>query len=228
MVLEGSGPAPRSRRERPAKAALTRDGILEAALGILEEEGIGKVTMRRIAAALDTGPASLYVYVRNTEELHAQILDALLARIAPIPATGSWRERLHAVLTAYAGVLFAYPEIARLTMTTHPIGPHYFALVESVLELLAEGGVGDSEAAWAVDLLLSTVTSNAVEHAAPNAVGEGTDALSDMAARIAAAPPETYPRIVRLGDEMLSGTGVDRFSWGLDVLINGVLSTSRD
>ncbi len=218
---------PRSRRERPAKAALTREGIIDAAVRILEDEGIGKVTMRRIALALDTGAASLYVYVRNTEELHAQILDALLARTPPISAGGTWRERLHETLTSYAGLLFAYPEIARLTMTTHPIGPHYFALVESVLELLAEGGVGDREAAWAVDMLLSTVTFNAVEHAAPNALGEGTDALSDMAARIATAPAATYPRIVRLGDEMLSGTGPERFAWGLDVLINGVLATRR-
>ena len=38
---------------------------------------------------------------------------------------------------------------------------------------------------------------------------------------------ESYPRIVRLGDEMLSGTGTERFHWGLDVLINGILGTPR-
>ena len=224
MVLPST---PRSRRERPAKAALTREGIIDAALTILETEGIGTVTMRRIAAALDTGPASLYVYVRNTEELHAQVLDALLGRADAVPDGGTWRARLHATLTSYAGVLFAYPEIARITAASRPIGPNYYALVESVLELLAEGGVGDREAAWAVDLLLATVTSNAIEHAAPNAVGEGTDALAELATQIAAVPQSTYPRIVRLGDEMLSGTGPERFAWGLDVLINGVLATPR-
>src|SRR4051794_25633292 len=80
---------PRSRRERPAKPALSRPGIVDAALTILRDEGLAKVTMRRIAAALDTGPASLYVYVHNTEDLHAQILDALLADIAT-PAGGDW------------------------------------------------------------------------------------------------------------------------------------------
>ena len=40
---------PSSRRERPAKAALTREGIVAAALDILNEEGLEKVTMRAIA-----------------------------------------------------------------------------------------------------------------------------------------------------------------------------------
>jgi AcrR family transcriptional regulator len=216
---------PQSRRERPAKPALTREGIIGAALAILEAEGLGKVTMRRIAVALDTGPASLYVYVRNTEDLHAQILDALLGQMAPPPQSGSWRERLHGLLAGYAQVLFEHPEIARMTMTTHPVGPNYFGLVESILGLLSEGGVPDASAAWGVDLLLASVTATAVEHGGRSATGEGSEALAILAASIAVAPSELYPRITRLGDELLTGTGIERFAWGLDVLINGILNT---
>src|SRR5258708_33807210 len=94
--------APRSRRERPAKPALTRQGIIDVALTILRDEGLNKVTMRRIAEALDTGPASLYVYVRNTTDLHVHILDALLAAVTePLPAEGTWRDRLKQLLANY-------------------------------------------------------------------------------------------------------------------------------
>ena len=89
---------PVSRRERPAKAALTRAGIVAAAVEILRAEGLERVTMRRLAEKLDTGPASLYVYVRNADELHAAILDELLGSVdlAPAAASGAagWRERL--------------------------------------------------------------------------------------------------------------------------------------
>ncbi len=231
MVAGSSMKAPQSRRERPSKPALTRQGIVEAALTILEAEGLGKVTMRRIAAALDTGPASLYVYVRDTEDLHAQILDALLGRLPPISARGTWRERLHELLSCYAQLLLAHPEIARMTLTTHPVGPHYFALVESVLELLSEGGVPNDRAAWGVDLLLAAVTATAVEHGAVEgaAAVEGQDAhdLATMAAAIAKASSQSYPRIVSLGDDLLSGTGLQRFHWALDVLINGISDTPR-
>jgi AcrR family transcriptional regulator len=217
---------PLSRRERPAKAALTRKGIIEAALQILDEEGLGKVTTRRIAATLDTGAASLYVYVRNTEDLYAQILDALLGRMAPVPTNGSWRDRIHALLAGYAEVLVTYPEVARMTVASHPVGPNYSALVESILELLHDGGVPDSAAAWGIDVLFSAVTADAVEHGG-GGPSDGEDTMSVLSNWIATAPAEIYPRIVSLGDDMLSGAPDERFNWGIDVLINGMLNTPR-
>src|SRR5215813_6154467 len=141
--------APISRRERPAKPALTRQGIIDAALAIMRDDGLDKVTMRRIATALDTGPASLYVYVHNTADLHAQILDALLSPIvAAAPPTGTWRHRLKALLTSYLEILVGHPQIAQMAMSTQPSGPNYLALAEAILALLDEGGVSDQAAAW--------------------------------------------------------------------------------
>ena len=65
------GNAPRSkivsRRTRPAKAALSLERIVSTALEILEQEGLSGLSLRRAATALDTGPASLYVYLENLE-----------------------------------------------------------------------------------------------------------------------------------------------------------------
>src|SRR4051794_36220693 len=87
-------PAPRSRRERPAKPALTHDGIVATAVRVMEAEGLDRVTMRRLAQELDTGPASLYVYVANTAELHAAILEDLLGEVdlRPVRAEGDWQD----------------------------------------------------------------------------------------------------------------------------------------
>jgi len=69
-AIVADGPPPmnppvrhRSTRDRPAKAPLSEDAVVDAALAILESEGLEAVTMRRVAAALDTGAASLYIYV---------------------------------------------------------------------------------------------------------------------------------------------------------------------
>jgi AcrR family transcriptional regulator len=215
---------PSSRRERPAKPALTRQGIIDAALVIMRDEGLSKVTMRRIAAALDTGPASLYVYVRDTEDLHAQILDALLGPVALPEAGGTWRDRLRALLTRYRDVLFEHPEIARMALSTHPSGPNYLALADAILALLAEGGASDRAAAWGLDLLLLYPTAVAVEHSAPKSFTRREEEFTALAVKIASADAARYPHVARFGDELMSGDGRARFDWAFDVLLDGILA----
>ena len=222
MASETAAARPRSRRERPAKPALTRQGIINAGLEILSEEGLSKVTMRRIAGVLDTGHASLYVYVRDTEDLHAQILDAMLSAV-PLDGTGSWRKRLKDLLAQYGEVLRNHPELARMALSTQPNGPHFAAIVELVLALLKEGGADDHSAAWGVDILLMLPTAMAVEHSVEVSPKREAERLSDMADRIQIADPQQYPNLARLGGELLSGDGPARSSWALDVVLDGIL-----
>jgi AcrR family transcriptional regulator len=218
-------PAPRSRRDRPAKPPLTRQGIIDAALGILRSEGLDRVTMRRIAAVLDTGHASLYVYVRDAEDLHAQILDALLGSVV-VDGTGSWRERLKALVTSYGGVLRNHPEMARMALSTQPNGPNFTGIVEQILVLLREGGADDRAAAWGVDLLLLLPTAMAVEHSVEVSPAQEQDRLSDMTDQIGHLDPQQYPNIFALRHELVSGEGPGRADWALDVLLDGILARS--
>lgn len=218
---------PLSRRERPAKPALTRQVIVAAALAIMREEGLGNVTMRRIAGALDTGAASLYVYVRNSEDLHAEILDALLAPVTAMPAEGeTWRERLKDLLARYAGVLLKHPDIARMAMSTLSSGANALSLLDALLGLLQEGGLADRDAAWAVDLLLLHATAHAAEHGNWQASTTIADDFATLSRAIISVDAEVHPNIARVGSELMSG-GPVRFPWGLDVLINGLVQTPR-
>ena len=216
---------PLSRRERPAKPPLTRAGIVAAGLAVLEAEGMEKVTMRRIAAELDTGAASLYVYVQNTADLHAQMLDELLAGVTPAE-TGAWLTRLIDLLESYAAVLFEHPEIARLSMSTHTSGPNYLRLLDTILGLLEEGGVPENQAAWGVDMLLAYPTFLAAERgsrlSAPTTVTSPISPLMSL-------PPirSTLPHVAAAGDEIVSGTPAARLRWGITVLINGITQTER-
>ncbi|MEV6118035.1 TetR/AcrR family transcriptional regulator [Streptomyces sp. NPDC052109] len=214
--------SPRSRRERPAKPALTREGIVSAAVALLRAEGLRKVTMRRLAQELDTGPASLYVYVRNTDELHAAVLDELLGTVAPPPAAGDWRERLEKVLTSYTGMLLEHPSLARSALTARPSGPNYLRLVETLLDLLGSGGVPRTQAAWGVDLLLQHATATAAEHA-------GDDSPGDWQALVRAlreAPSDTHPHIAAGAEALLRGAPEARLSWAFQTLINGIERTA--
>ncbi|KUN02957.1 TetR family transcriptional regulator [Streptomyces yokosukanensis] len=214
--------SPRSRRERPAKPALTREGIVGAAVAILRAEGLRKVTMRRLAQELDTGPASLYVYVRNTDELHAAVLDELLGTVPPAPAEGDWRQRLEAVLGGYTAMLLEYPGLARSALTARPSGPHYLRLIETLLDLLHSGAVPRAQAAWGVDLLLQHATATAAEHAGQ----ESPDEWQAVSRALREAPAGTHPHIAASADVLVSGTPEARLSWALRTLIDGIEHTA--
>jgi AcrR family transcriptional regulator len=227
-----------SRRERPAKPALTRAGIVAAALRVMRSEGLDRVTMRRLAAELDTGAASLYVYVRNTAELHAAMLEELLGQVdlspvtVPAPtlaspsATGDWRERLIAVLTSYTAILFEHPGLAQSALVTRPSGPAYFGLVDGILALLEAGGIPGRRASWAMDLLLHVATATAVEHGVRERAIDADDEEDALAAALRDAPADRFPHIAAIGAaELMSGPG--RLDWGFRVLINGIVNTPR-
>jgi AcrR family transcriptional regulator len=218
--------APVSRRERPAKPALTREGIVATAVAVMRAEGLEKVTMRRLAQELDTGAASLYVYVANTDELHAAVLDELLGEVDLNPAAGDWRERLTGVLTSYTEVLFAHPALARSVLTARPSGEHYLRLLERLLALLDEGGVPPAQAAWGVDVLLLVATATAAEQSTrEQSIGaeEEWDALTRA---LHGASGKTYPHLHALAGSLLAGSPEDRMAWCFQMLINGIAGTS--
>jgi AcrR family transcriptional regulator len=216
---------PRSRRDRPAKPALTYAGIIGTAVRLMRAEGLERVTMRRLAQELDTGPASLYVYVKNTAALHAAVLETLLGDVdlGPVTARGDWRDRLAAVLASYTEVLFAYPGLARSALTARPDGDNYLRLLDGLLSLLYEGGVPDGQAAWGVDVLLQVATATAAEHAPHDGVADtGWSATADA---LRAAPATAYPRLHAVADSLLSGTAEQRLAWSFRMLATGIAGT---
>jgi AcrR family transcriptional regulator len=220
---------PPSRRERPAKPALSRAWIIEATIDIMRAEGLEKATMRRVAQALDTGPASLYVYVANTAELHTAVLDELLGALPSKPATkGTWNERLEALLRSYADILFTYPGLARSALLIRPTGPNAIRLYDRVLGLLLEGDIAPDRAAWGVDLLLQFVTANAVEHGAPAPGEAGTDDDAErgrLARALQDADPITTPHVAAHGAAIVSGEPTQRVTWAIQALIAGIAAT---
>jgi AcrR family transcriptional regulator len=214
---------PISRRARPAKAPLSRDVIVATGLDILDREGLDALTMRRVAKELDTGPASLYVYVANRDDLMAAMLDAALANVAPT-ADGDWREQVRTLAGAAIEAMSRHEGLATVALGRIPTGDNALLIVDRMLVLLKEGGLDDTTAAWAVDLLYLHIAAAAAEQSAHNTGGAGEEATVAAAdRRYAALPPDRYPMITSLRAALLSPGDRDR--WALNVLINGILHT---
>jgi AcrR family transcriptional regulator len=229
-----SGAPPRSRRERPAKPALSREAIVKAALKITREEGIDAVSMRRIAQALDTGPASLYVYVANRDELHELLFDAAIGTIETEPLDPArWREQVKELGRRMVKMMVEdYPGIAILAMARIPVGDNALRLIEAMLTLLKAGGASDQAAAYAADLLSMYVTAIAYEQSLQATLysdpGHELREVEKVAERFAALDAERYPTLAAIAPALTRGDGDERFELGMDVLINGLLATPTE
>jgi len=222
--------APRSRRTRPAKTPLSREAVVAAGLEILAAEGLAAVTMRRVAEALDTGPASLYVYVANAQELHRALLDAVMGQVSsPEPDPARWREQLLDLMVAALATMDRYPGIARVALADVPTGANALRHADTMLGLLRAGGVSEQAAAWGADALSLYLTGTAVEHSIQLERDWSEERLEayyeEIRRTFADLPAETHPHIAALVPFLTQGDGDERFRFGVEVLLNGLLHT---
>src|SRR6266480_3358250 len=102
-----------SRRAPGQRAGLTAEAVLVAARRLAREEGIDRLTMRRLATELGVMPNSLYSHFASKSALVDALLDSLLADIeSPDPDAVDWREGLTAVMGAARRVVLEHPELA--------------------------------------------------------------------------------------------------------------------
>jgi AcrR family transcriptional regulator len=221
-------PSPRSTRERPAKKPLSEAAIVDAALAITRAEGFDAVTMRRIAAELDTGAASLYVYLRNRDELLQAMFDRAVDPLALVePDPKRWREQVHDLLGGFLKTLETYPGLAGALPVGPPTSENSLAGAENLLAILLAGGIAAQDAAWACDILALIVTATATEADVRRVAEVGTD-REDVVDRIrdtlAGLPPERFPMLVAHVDEMTAGDSEDRFHFALDAFLDGLVA----
>lgn len=214
-----------SRRGGAVKPPLSRDVVVDKALALLTTDGIDGMSLRKVAAALETGPASLYVYVKDLQELQALVLDHALARLRTgVARQKPWRVRLTAVLGAYMRLLMDNSGLAQLAMRTIAVGPNALRLVETLLEILDDAGVDEPTAAWAVDLFLLYVTAIAAEQSLRSHEDDPVEMLASVISMVSEAD---HPRVHRARKALVSGDGKERFAWALSVLIEGILRAPR-
>jgi hypothetical protein len=125
-----------------------------------------------------------------------------------------------------------YLGIARVAMARIPVGDNALRVTESLLSLLKAGGVEDQAAAYAADLVSMFVTAIAyeLEPLRPALCRSRARDAGGRAPRPAlrGVSSERYPTIAALRDKLTSGDGEERFSLGLDVIVNGLLQTPTD
>ncbi len=136
-------------RGRPPR--ISRDQILVAALRIVDEHGLERLTMRRLGAQLGVDPMAVYGHVPDKAALIDGLVERVVAEVRIPPPTGEWVEDLRAVTRAARTTLLAHPSLISLLGTRPPITEPAFTLPEVITSILLTAGFTEEQAADGFD-----------------------------------------------------------------------------
>ena len=210
---------------------LTRQRVVAEALAVIAQDGVQAMSMRALAARLRVVPGALYHHVGNKQQLQDLVLDGVLAEVDfHTDPSLAWTEQLKLLATRLRQVLEAHPGVAGILKTRDPLGPHSLALAEAFLLPLQAAGFADREAGLAFFLLVDYTIGFAVS-SPRTSVNE--QRVRDAAIRtqlhefFRSLPPDRFPALVALGEHVWVDNRDQRFTAGLQVLVDGLEHARR-
>jgi AcrR family transcriptional regulator len=218
----------RERGTRGPKPGLSIEAIVEAAIELADAEGLGAVSMARVAKELGFTTMSLYRYVANKDELLQLMWNAGAQGAEGYAVEGEdWRERLRAWALVQREMLDRHAWITEMPMATPPLAPNSLTFVERGLEALDDTGLADADKLRIIGLISSyTLSESRMAHEAARAAAPGpadTPQWSFEALLRELVDEEGYPRLHRLasaGDT--ATTEMEEFRFGLETILDGV------
>ena len=207
------------------RRTLTCERVVAEALTVIAAHGVDALSMRALATRLGVVPAALYRHVRNKEQLYDLVLDGVLAEVdCQLDRSLAWAEQVTKLAHRLRTVLEDHPGIAGLLKTRDPLGPHSLALAEAFLAPLHAAGLSGRETGLAFSLLYDYTLGFALS--SRTSVNEqrvrDDDTRHKLHAFLRSLPADRFPTLVALGEHVWVDNRDERFTTGLDTLLDGL------
>lgn len=210
-------------KTRKTREPLSRQRALSAAVVIADAEGIGSLTMRRLAQELGVEAMSLYHHVANKDDILDGIVDLVVGEIEVPPTGTDWRSAMrHRAISAHE-VLLAHPWAAMLIMSRFNIGIGMTRYLDATLGRLREGGftIDGSLDAWhALDSHIYGFTLQELN--LPFDAADNQQVSADSLGLFDAAE---FPHVVEVVTKISRTGRVENFEFGLELILDGLERT---
>ena len=199
-----------------ARARIDRKAIIDAALSLIDAEGIEALSMRRLGALCGIEAMSLYNHVKDKGEVLDGGISALLDELEPPPLGLDWREDLAALARSYRAVLVRHPRALPI-VTTRPVNlVSGYEKVEVILEVLARGGLTGLKAVYALNGLMAFVMGHALLD-----VGS-TPGMEDDGSKARDEAPPHLRRVLEVEADYSLRRAEEEFEFGLAAWLRGL------
>jgi TetR/AcrR family transcriptional regulator, tetracycline repressor protein len=211
-----------ARATRPNPAG--REAIAQAALATLDDVGLDRLTIRRVAERLGVHPSALYWHFKDKQDLVDYLAEALLGDhldgyAEPDPGV-PWQQWLASLAASIRTALLSRRDGPRLFAGATPADGPLLPTINATLGMLLDAGFDIAGAAYGANTIVNFTIGFALEeqtvHLRANGLGDGAERLARMRAA------GSYPNLVRAA--VVTGTGDfdAEFSHGVALIIAGM------
>lgn len=200
---------------------LTRERVLDAAMGIADREGLEALSMRRLADELGAGAMSVYHHVPNKDG----ILDGILERVVgemELPTGSDWKAALHAVAMSAHEALGRHPWAAAALLGGERASPARLRHMDAILGCLRGAGFSDVETDLAYHVLDSHIMGFSLWLAG---ISAGLRRLGPVSNAYDLFDPSELPHLAEHVEVHLRedrGAQPSPFAYGLDLILDGL------
>jgi AcrR family transcriptional regulator len=204
---------------------LDRPLILSHAFAILNELGLERLTLRRLAARLGVQAPAIYWHFKNKQELldemATQVFREALMEAPVFDAGQAWQDWAMNYCLGLRKTLLRYREGARMFSGTYLTDPGLYAAMDASLRKLTSAGFSLRQSALGLRALYCFVVGFVIEEQAVEPRPGEFDPKYELARRNARIDKEEYPLAYAVGKETLTGHDTS-FPEGVRLLIAGI------
>ncbi|HEX9229400.1 MAG TPA: TetR/AcrR family transcriptional regulator [Arthrobacter sp.] len=208
----------------PTRPRLSRESVLRGAVAVADAGGIGALTMRSLADALEVKPMSIYHHVANKDDVLDGIVDIVFSEIDLPAIGGDWHAEMRRRASSAREAMRRHPWAIGLVETRTSPGPATLKHHNAVIGTLRQAGFSVEMTAHAYALIDAYVYGFALSEATlpingPETVTEVAGLMMDQYS------PEDYPHLVEFTVEHVMKPGYDygaEFEFGLDLVLDGL------
>ena len=149
---------PRRAARRVPRTHFRAAGVVDAALGLIDAEGLEAVTMPKVAQRLGVGTMSLYRHVQDKDDLINAVAKRVMGDIqVPGGAPDDWQSRVVGYLRSLRDAAIEHPALSRIVADRGLVVSPFFDQLEEVLSILLSAGFSDTDAVRTFYALLTYV-----------------------------------------------------------------------
>jgi AcrR family transcriptional regulator len=218
------------------KPGLSLERIVGAGIALADADGLGAVSMNRVAGELGSSAMSLYRYVESKQELLTLMVDAALGTVPAGAPREGWREGLSRWAWAMVAAMRAHPWAVHVPIAGPPLGPNTVAWFEDALHAMRDTALSEAEKASIVMMLsgyarnqvttMGDVQAHFLERAATphDAMREYRDTVRGL------TDADRFPALHALLDAGVfdrADPPDDEFAFGLERILDGIEALTR-